>query len=590
MTLRRVLSLFVLAALVAAGAAFAITYRIALREIEGRLDQSLILTRRAIESEIERFRYLPGVAAEDARIAAAIRAPQSPAAIAEANRYLAVVAAKSGADTLYLLTSDGLAIAASNWATPQTFIGGRYDFRPYFTDAMHAGRGRFYAIGVTTGQPGYFISTRVDLAGGGIGVMVVKINLEPLQRTWQSAGVRTSIADQDGVVFLTAEPGWLYAPLAPLPAVGAARITRNRTYSGVDVAAIPPLSRGAVEASGMAMRAASGQRLWARATRMQDDGWTVISAAPVAGAIWAAALWAMGAALVAMAGAGVGMILRQSRQMAQLRLSASEGLERKVAARTRDLAREIEARRQTEADLRAAQEGLVHSEKMAALGRMSAAIVHEISQPLAAMEATLAAAARSLPDTGDKAATRIATARALIKRMLRTIKHLKSFSRKEPNVLEPVDVAAAIRNAVDLVAIRAKAAGIMPRIAAPADPPMVRAGAVRLEQVLVNLLLNALDAVEGAPDAAIAIACEQTDAAVTITVRDTGKGMSPADLARATEPFFSTKISGESLGLGLAISTAIIEDFGGAIAISSAPGSGASVTVTLPRLPAKVAA
>jgi two-component system C4-dicarboxylate transport sensor histidine kinase DctB len=309
MTLRRVLSLFVLAARVAAGAAFAVTYRIALREIEGRLDQSLILTRRAIESEIERFRYLPGVAAEDARIAAAIRAPQSPAAIAEANRYLAVVAAKSGADTLYLLNSDGLAIAASNWATPQTFIGGRYDFRPYFTDAMHAGRGRFYAIGVTTGQPGYFISTRVDLAGGGIGVMVVKINLEPLQRTWQSAGVRTSIADQDGVVFLTAEPGWLYAPLAPLPAVGAARITRNRTYSGVDVAAIPPLSRGAVEASGMAMRAASGQRLWARATRMQDDGWTVISAAPVAGAIWAAALWAMGAALVAMAGAGVGMIL-----------------------------------------------------------------------------------------------------------------------------------------------------------------------------------------------------------------------------------------------------------------------------------------
>jgi len=253
-----------------------------------------------------------------------------------------------------------------------------------------------------------------------------------------------------------------------------------------------------------------------------------------------------------------------------------------VAERTAALNREIEARRGTEAELRAAQEVLIHTEKMAALGRMSAAIVHEISQPLAAMEATLAAAEISLERAPEKTATRIDTARGLIRRMQRTTKHLKSFSRKESGTLEPVDTRAAAESALELVQPRARAVGVEPLLIAPEGALMVRAGRVRLEQVLVNLLLNALDAVEGRAGAAVTLSIGRTGDELRMTVRDNGPGIAAEDLVRVTEPFFSTKTASEGLGLGLAISQAILSEFGGRLELASPEDGGAEISAVLP--------
>lgn len=219
---------------------------------------------------------------------------------------------------------------------------------------------------------------------------------------------------------------------------------------------------------------------------------------------------------------------------------------------------------------------------MAALGRMSAAIVHEISQPLAAMEATLAAAGMSLPSAPAKTASRIETARNLIRRMQRTTKHLKTFSRKESAAMAPIAVEPVIESALELVGPRAKAVGVTPEFARADGLPMVRAGQVRLEQVLVNLLLNALDAVEGRAGAAIRIVVTQTSGEVRIEVHDTGPGIAPEDIDRVTEPFFSTKTNSEGLGLGLAISQAILSEFGGRLEIASEPERGATMTAILP--------
>ena len=221
---------------------------------------------------------------------------------------------------------------------------------------------------------------------------------------------------------------------------------------------------------------------------------------------------------------------------------------------------------------------------MAALGRMSAAIVHEVSQPLAAMEATLAAAEISLERAPERTGARIETARNLIRRMPRTIKHLNSFSRKESGQLEEVDALGAAQNALELVQPRARAVGVEPVLQAPDRMLRVKAGRVRLEMVLVNLLLNALDAVEGRAGAAVALTLTVQGDDLRLTVSDTGPGIAAEDLPRVTEPFFSTKANSEGLGLGLAISQAILSEFHGRLDIEPTPGHGTRMTAVLPLL------
>lgn len=565
-------------ALVVACVAYAAAWQYALRASDMRLDQSLILARYAVESEIARFRALPDVVTEDARIARALVPAAPPEAIADANRYLQTISARAGANQLYLLDPDGTVIAASNWDTKDSFVGRNYAFRPYFKDAMAKGRGQFYAIGVTTGIPGYFLSTRVGGAAA-TGVVVAKISLEQLERTWRRASSATAVADRRGVVFLSGVADWKYHPLKSLSPAALATIAARRTYEGEDLAGLKPVALTSAP-DALTLSGPSGITLRARMTSLGPNGWSVISAEPTAPLRNSALVWSFGASLIAMAMTAFAMALYQRRQLIQFRLRQSEVLEARVHERTRELASEVEARRRTEADLRAAQETMIHTEKMAALGRMSAAIVHELSQPLAAMEATLAAT--ELSSDPDETSTRIGKARGLVRRMQRTTKHLKSFSRKEQNTLALTDLNAVARNALELVAPRAKAGGIVPEVRANAEPVVALAGPVRLEQVCLNLLLNAFDAVEGQAEPRIAIDIVRNGGEAWLSVTDNGTGIPAENLSRVSEPFFSTKVSGGGLGLGLSVSQAILEEFGGRLEIVSTEGEGTCVAMVLP--------
>ena len=537
------------------------------------LDQTLLLTTRAVEAEIDRLRALPSVAAEDARIRQAL---SGIGPLQDANAYLEMVADRAGADELFLIDASGQTIAASNWNEPGSFVGQNYGFRPYFQDALATGQGQFYAIGVTTGEPGYFLSARID-ASGSVGVMVVKLDLRPLQETWRAAEADVALADEHGVVFLSARPEWQYRPLVELPPETLAHLAATRAYEGVGLGqTMPLLSAPPVGAD------ARADDWIARIGPVAATGGQVIATRPLRGLQLIATGWATLAALAALAIAMTVQGIEQRRQIVAMRLSQSERLEAMVVARTAALAREIEARKQAETDLRTAQEALIHTEKMAAMGRMSAAIVHEISQPLAAMEATLSAAELGIGSGDRKTSGRIGKARDMIRRMQRTTKHLKSFARKETVELSLIDLRAPLRSALDLVLPRAKAVGVAPVLRVPAEPVQVMAGTVRMEQVVANLLLNALDAVEAAPDPEITVALSVEGAQAVITVRDNGTGIDDADLPRVTEPFFSTKLTGEGLGLGLAICKVILVDFGGALAVRSRPREGTEVVVTLP--------
>ena len=236
--------------------------------------------------------------------------------------------------------------------------------------------------------------------------------------------------------------------------------------------------------------------------------------------------------------------------------------------------------------LRDTQATLIHTAKLAALGRMSAAIAHEVSQPLAAMENTLASTGL-LAGRGEneRVIAKVATAREIVRRIQRTVKHLKSFARNEPGRREPVGVERCIAAAVELAAHRAEAGGVTITVS-PVDPGIrAMAESTRLEQVVLNLLVNALDAVADCRDPTVEVEATAGGGHVRIAVSDNGSGIPETLRERIAEPFFTSKETGEGLGLGLAISRAIVTEYGGSLDFGPREGGGTCFTVTLPAAP-----
>lgn len=567
---------------VALGAWHLATLRL-LNEAERQVQDRLTISQRSVESEIERFRYLPGVIGQDERIVRLLEQDGGGDTIARANAYLQAVRGMSGADELYVLDLSGMTLAASNWNEPGSFVGHSYAFRPYFRNAVDQGSGRFYAVGVTTGKPGYFLSSRIMAAGRIIGVAVVKVDMSPLAATWAQAGELSGLADGAGVIFLAGEPRWMYRPLRRLPPETLDRLAGERRYDGVALAKAAPLGLPEEASGGIRLRY-EGQYYLLDSRLLEPDGWQLLSALPLEPVEREARLTGGVAALLTLMLFALLALARQRRQITRMRLEQAVVLERRVAERTRELAHEVDERRRAEAELRATQENLIHAAKLAALGRMSAAIVHEVSQPLSALDNTLAAAdLHAVRESPDEVRRSLGSARKLLKRMQRTVKHLRSFSsRREPGPPEAVPLAPVLEAALDIVAPQARDAGIAIAVTVPADLPPAAGNAVRLEQVFINLLLNAIDANAGTGKSDIALVAHAEKDKVQVDIADNGPGIPKAVEERLFEPFFTTKKTGESLGLGLSITRTLLEEFGGALRFAPRPEGGTLASVTLP--------
>jgi two-component system C4-dicarboxylate transport sensor histidine kinase DctB len=326
--------------------------------------------------------------------------------------------------------------------------------------------------------------------------------------------------------------------------------------------------------------------------KLPDSGWTIHRLADMStvhqdqrdGAIIGGAVSALVISLLLY------LLQRQRAYLAER--NAGVRLKEEVAERTQELSEanaslrtEIEERRRTEARLRAMQNELVQAGKLAALGQMSAAIAHEINQPLAAIR-TFMASTRIFAKRGDNAqvASNLDLINDLAERMANITAHLKTFARKsEPGRPEIVSIDRAIDGALFLIDGQIRAAGV--RIEKDVEPHLqVRGYAVQLEQVMVNLIGNALDAVANATQPWIRIEAHARDASVTISVADNGSGFTTENVDRIFDPFYTTKPIGKGLGLGLSISYGIVQDFGGQIHAANRPEGGARVTVELPLL------
>lgn len=549
------------------------------RLVQDRLTVNL----HAVESEIERFRYLPGVISKDQRIIQLLVETDDPA-ISIANDYLQIVRAMSGAEELYVIDVSGVTLAASNWNEDGSFVGHNYGFRPYFTEAIENGSGRFYAVGVTTGRPGYFLASRVVHENRTIGVVVAKVDMGPLGRTWAEGGDVTAIADAEGIVFLSGETRWIYRPLHQLPDETLALLEAERRYDGINLARAEPLAPTPGDGSADLTIRLGNERYLLGVRNLEPDGWQLLSALPLGPVETEARLVGASSALLAMLALAVVLFLRQRQQLTRMKHEQNVVLEGRVAERTMALAHEIEERKRAEQDLRTMQESLIHAAKLAALGRMSAAIVHEVSQPLSALDSTLAAAGLHAEREAKAEVQRnLSSARSLLKRMQRTVKHLKTFSsRRDATPPEPVDANQAIEAAIDIVAPRAREHDVRIAYESNLALPPISGNAIRLEQVLINLLLNAVDASLAAGQTRIDITTALSGSALRIIVADMGQGISPEAQQRLFEPFFTTKTTGEGLGLGLSISKTIIEEFGGSLSLMAMEDSGTQAWVELP--------
>ena len=164
----------------------------------------------ALRGVATRYNYLPFTAAQHPLVRRLLQRPASQAVRDAANAYLQAVNQHAGSDMLYVMDPQGLTLASSNWDTPNSFVHQNYGNRPYFRDALAGQTGRFYGVGKTTGEPGLFVSAPVVEAGRVIGVVAVKVRMEPISDPWAQLRDPVFVTDEQGIVFLGSVPGWLY--------------------------------------------------------------------------------------------------------------------------------------------------------------------------------------------------------------------------------------------------------------------------------------------------------------------------------------------------------------------------------------------
>ncbi|MEE4129596.1 MULTISPECIES: sensor histidine kinase [Pseudomonas] len=570
------LSLYVMlilaGAAVSAGLAMRQAQRHALSEDAVRASGQLALYANTLHTLIERYRALPSVLALDPEIRTALSGPVTEDVQNRLNLKLEKINAAAHSSTLELLDRHGLAVGASNWQTPNSYVGHNYGFRPYFLQTRAQGTGRFYAVGVTTGIPGYFLSSAVlDDASGFIGAMVVKLEFPTLEQEWGQGDDLLMVSDDKGIVFIANQPGWRYRELEPISLENRSELLRTRQY---DKKPLTPLRSRIIDQLGehSQLRRVDGpdgtaDYLW-QSLPLPDENWTLhlLRKPPLANedirnaGIAAAGIWL---ALVFL-----GLFLYQRWRLARLRERSRDELERLVQERTRDL--------------QTAQDGLVQSAKLAALGQMSAALAHEINQPLTAQRMQLATV-RLLLDQGriEEACKALIPVDQQLTRMAALTGHLKTFARKSPAGLrERLDLATVVDQALLLLEPRLHEEHV-DCVLQLSRPAWVRGDAIRLEQVLINLLRNALDAMRGRPPARLEIRIEPLDGQWRLSVVDTGEGIAPENLNSIFDPFFTTKPVGDGLGLGLAVSYAIIHELGGQLSAEN-HGNGAVFWFSLP--------
>ncbi|MDP2419373.1 ATP-binding protein [Hydrogenophaga sp.] len=578
----------------------------------GRLD----LFASVVEARVRRLEPVPATIQLNPVVVRLLQTPSAAHATA-ANDYLARLNAHLGSLAVFVLDVRGVVLASSNTSRRDDSLRGEdVSYRPYYLEALAGRSTRHFAIG-SGGHAGYFASHPIYDGSRVVGVAAIKIGLDALEQTWSMLGAPALVTDANQVVILSSQPQWRYTSLVPLPTERRVDLQLAQTYGALRLPLFPlsvelSVNEDSQEVQGLLrgdearVSAALGQGV-ERADFMvlgrSLDGmdWRVLIFTSLAAVRHQALVDGIGGSvsvafllLLALYWAQRQRIERQKRVAKRQLEQANLALEQEVGRRTQQLTntntllrKEVAEREQTEITLRAAQNELVHAGKMAVLGQLAASITHELTQPLGAIR-TLSGNAAEFMRRGNHSAAQdnLSIVARLVDQMARIIDPLKSFSRKSTARPEATDVGRTVEQALFLFQLRQRHEKVETDNRCAPGEWIAWCDTNRLEQVLVNLVGNALDAMRDAPHKTLQISAElrseQVPPVIAIQVQDTGKGLSETDLAHLFEPFYTTKASGVGLGLGLVICRDIAAEFQGTLTARNAPGAGACFTLTVP--------
>lgn len=596
MKLRHVLVFAILPVLVvlAAFQGGAVATRAYMEEASLQASSALRLAVSALGGHLSRYEPLPALIADHDGIKALLRARSDPTLRKTVNAYLKEINTLLRSSDIYVMTMDGETISASNYDGPASFVGQNFSYRPYFQDAAKGRQSRFYALGTTSLKRGYYFASPVSVDDEIRGVIVFKVDIDSIEASWKGGEYKIFVADPEGIIFMTGSPEWLYNSILPLDATRLARTQASRRYADAPLKELPLRKSDEGGHRLMTVTDDGASREYLVLSRyMAEADWTVNVLMDTASVRGQARTVVIAVVLfVCLAALAIAILLqRRARTAERLRLEekARNDLEHRVAERTADLARvneqielEIAERRLTEQELRKTQADLIQAGKLAGLGQMSAALSHEFNQPLAAAK-TYADSAALLIDRGRSGEARDNLLRisGLVDRMASISRHLRNFARKPNEKLGPVALDEVIDDTLEIVAARLKVANATLDVDLGRGHLAVLAGPIRLQQVLVNIITNAADAVEGQANRNIEFTARRKAGKIVIAVRDHGPGVPASIVERIFDPFFTTKGVGKGLGLGLSISYNIIKDFGGSLSVTNHAEGGAVFRIEL---------
>ena len=493
---------------------------------------------------------------------------------AKLNSKLKDLTLKAGLEALYLMDLSGLTVAASNYQNQVTYVGKNYSFRPYFKDAKSGVSGAFFAIGATTGIPGYFISEPViDDQHKVIGVLAAKVSVSAFASLW-SDGARGVVSNQDGVVLLASDDYWLYSSFDQLSQAQVQNIKAQRQFADRQ---ITPLGWSISDNNSAVVVEESF--VYAKSL-VSDNGWTLhLLLDPTAVQQKSALVAVVSTASLLFVWAWALMIRsrRVKQALSESEISRSALLEANVR-----LEEEVKERILAQADLSKAQKQLVQTSRMAALGQLSASVIHELGQPLAALDTYLTAAEMDSHD--GNAEELIVNLQNVSKRMRLTTDELRVFSRPDEQGQQAIDLLDVVAKAVAMARLSLPLDDLQLDLVEPREPAMVMGQKPRLEQVVINLLSNACSALADTAAPHISISVMLVDDHWCLQVADNGPGFYGQDAQKLFEAFYTTRAKSNGMGLGLAICAAIVEEHHGQIEAQERQGGGAQFNICLPQL------
>lgn len=517
----------------------------------------LAIYQRSLNDTLQRFQHLPYMLARDSLVISVAEGLNSTVLL---NNRLEEFARESSLEAIYLMDINGLVLASSNHGAQQSFVGKNYGFRPYFLTSSNGQRGEFFGVGATTGRPGYFVSEPVlDNEGEFIGVIAIKLDMSELQAVWEASLENVFVSNAVDVIVLSSNNSWLYKLLNPLSSQQINEIKKGRQFGNYELAQLEWQHDGSNTAI------LDGEQYVYVFENAERLGWTVHYLL-TEDRIYERVLLTTG-----IFGGGVIFLVLISTFLRSIRISEALAVSQNDRMKLLAINNELEL----------AQNELRKTSKLAALGQLAASVTHELGQPISALRNYLAAIELdgSLKDI--QMQSRLAK---VTDRMEKITRQLRFFVRSDKEHFEKVDLSIVVKNAVELVTNSIQNSDAKIKLEFQAGDFLVFGHQLRLEQVVVNLISNAISAIEDNEYGLVQISLCERDGRLELKFEDNGSGLGGRSLETLLEPFHTTKASGEGMGLGLSIAAEIVRQHDGEIDVEPALPTGSRFLVILPTL------